>query len=121
MDHLPCTSRKFQKRILIVWASAILWIYIGNIINFHQHHIWGKQLIPVAATSNRSKEKSIAKYQGHTLNAAPKCYQELTISWSHSVSLIVSPSASLKIYCAAQLPELQYLNQPRSLRAPPVL
>jgi hypothetical protein len=64
MDHLPGIVTKFQKRIILVWAIAIMWIYIGNIINFHQHHIWGKQLIPVAYTSNRSKEKSIIKYLG---------------------------------------------------------
>jgi hypothetical protein len=64
MDHLLNSQSRFQKRILLLWAIAILWIYIGNIINFHQHHIWGKQLIPVACTNNRSKEKSIIKYQG---------------------------------------------------------
>jgi hypothetical protein len=64
MDHLSDRLSKFQRRIILLWAIAVMWIYIGNIINFHQHHIWGKQLIPVACTSNRSKEKSIIKYQG---------------------------------------------------------
>jgi len=72
MDHISDTGKLFHKRVLLVWAVAILWMYIGNIINFHQYHIWGKQLIPVACTSTRSKEKSIIKYHGlnlHSLNA----------------------------------------------------
>jgi hypothetical protein len=71
MDHISDTIKTFHKRVLIVWAVAILWMYVGNIINFHQNHIWGKQLIPVACSSSRSKEKSINKYQvfyPHSLN-----------------------------------------------------
>jgi hypothetical protein len=72
MDHISDKIKTFHKRVLFVWAIAILWMYIGNIINFHQYHIWGKQLIPVACSSSRSKEKSIIKHQGfypHSLNA----------------------------------------------------
>jgi hypothetical protein len=61
MDRKSAYSSTFQKYILLVWAAAIMWIYIGNIINFHQHHIWGKQLLPVAAATSRSKEKSLAR------------------------------------------------------------
>jgi hypothetical protein len=46
-----------RKLILIGWALAVVWIYLGNLVNFHQHRIWGKQLIPVAAYSTRAKEK----------------------------------------------------------------
>ena len=63
MDHLFDRSAKFGKRILLVWVFAIMWLHIGNIINFHQHHIWGKQLLPVAIVNSRSKEKSVIQYQ----------------------------------------------------------
>jgi len=46
-----------RKFILLGWALAVVWIYIGTLVNFHQHRIWGKQLIPVAAYSTRAKEK----------------------------------------------------------------
>lgn len=46
-----------RKAILIGWAFAIVWIYLGNLVNFHQNRIWGKQLIPVACYSTRAKEK----------------------------------------------------------------
>jgi hypothetical protein len=50
-----------QRLTIYVWAFAMLWLYIGNIINFHQHQIWGKQLLPVACTSVRSKGKTIGE------------------------------------------------------------
>ncbi len=55
-------SQKFRMLILIGWAFAIIWMYLGNLVNFHQHRIWGKQLIPVACTSNRGKDKESEFY-----------------------------------------------------------
>jgi hypothetical protein len=49
-----------QKRLLILWAFAIGWFYLGSLINFHQHHIWGKSLIPQINACSRSKGKSLA-------------------------------------------------------------
>jgi hypothetical protein len=46
-----------RKALLIGWAAAVIWIYLGNLVNFHQNRIWGKQLIPVACSSTRAKEK----------------------------------------------------------------
>ncbi len=55
--NLPSTS---QKRLLLIWAFAIGWFYLGSLINFHQHHIWGKSLIPQINTCTRNKGKSFA-------------------------------------------------------------
>ena len=57
MRYLSPIISAFRKFILIGWALAVVWIYIGNLVNFHQHRIWGKQLIPVAAYTTRAKEK----------------------------------------------------------------
>jgi hypothetical protein len=57
MSYLRKFLSVLRKLILIGWALAVVWIYIGNLVNFHQHRIWGKQLIPVAAYSTRAKEK----------------------------------------------------------------
>lgn len=59
-----------QRLTIYVWAFAMLWLYIGNIINFHQHHIWGKQLLPVACTSVRSKVKTIGGNGSKTITLA---------------------------------------------------
>jgi hypothetical protein len=64
MKFLRSTTSLLRKAILVGWALAVVWIYVGNLVNFHQNHIWGKQLIPVSCYSTRAKEKdalSIAK------------------------------------------------------------
>jgi hypothetical protein len=57
--NLPVASRKC---ILILWAFAICWFYIGSLINFHQHHIWGKSLIPQINSCSRNKSKIAPGY-----------------------------------------------------------
>jgi hypothetical protein len=68
MDTNSGAFTRFHRHILWVWVIAILWIFLGNIINFHQHHIWGKQLIPIACSTTRAKEKSIVKLSGTSLH-----------------------------------------------------
>ncbi len=58
MRYLRSATSFLRKLILIGWALAIVWIYLGNLVNFHQNRIWGKQLIPVACYSTRAKEKT---------------------------------------------------------------
>lgn len=60
MSYLRSIKSLLRKAILIGWALAVVWIYLGNLVNFHQHHIWGKQLIPVACSSTRYKEENSA-------------------------------------------------------------
>ena len=62
MRFLRSSTSVLRKTILIGWALAVLWIYLGNLVNFHQHHIWGKQLIPVACSSTRIKEKDAESF-----------------------------------------------------------
>jgi hypothetical protein len=62
MGFLTSTTSTLRKAILIGWAFGVMWIYLGNLVNFHQHHIWGKQLIPVACSSTRAKEKDSASF-----------------------------------------------------------
>ena len=57
MRYLRSAASVLRKLILLGWALAVVWIYLGNLVNFHQNRIWGKQLIPVACYSTRAKEK----------------------------------------------------------------
>jgi hypothetical protein len=50
---------KILKSFLYLWAAAILWIYIGSLVNFHQHKIWGRPLLPQLLYAKRDKEQSI--------------------------------------------------------------
>jgi hypothetical protein len=52
-------SRIIKNTFLIFWTSAVLFICIGSLVNFHQHKIWGKALLPQLLYTNRDKEKSL--------------------------------------------------------------
>jgi hypothetical protein len=119
MDHLPGKSPKFQKRLLIVWASAILWIYFGNIINFHQHHIWGKQLIPVAATSNRTKEKFVPKGQGLLYGNLTKHFIPGLQADSFGY-LFIPEGIDISVITPAEIQTDHSFLEINSLRAPPL-
>ncbi len=69
MDLHSPTKSLLRKTLLVGWAIAVLWIYVGNLVNFHQHHIWGKQLIPVACSSTRVKEKEAVAGLNHNSNS----------------------------------------------------
>ena len=71
MGYLQSATAILRKAILVGWAVAIVWIYLGNLVNFHQHRIWGKQLIPVACSSTRYKDEnssSVVKNDNPTNN-----------------------------------------------------
>lgn len=53
-------TSKMRNLFLVGWAIAMIWMSLGNLVNFHQHRIWGKQLLSVACTTTRSKEKESA-------------------------------------------------------------
>jgi hypothetical protein len=57
--NLPTAS---HKRLILLWAFAIGWFYLGSLINFHQHHIWGKSLIPQINSCSRNKSKTAPDY-----------------------------------------------------------
>ena len=52
-------TSKILKSFLYIWAAAILWIYVGSLVNFHQHKIWGKALLPQLLYAKRDKEHTI--------------------------------------------------------------
>ena len=62
MGRLSKTTSILRKTLLIGWALAVIWIYMGNLVNFHQHKIWGKQLMPVECSSTRVKEKDASSF-----------------------------------------------------------
>jgi hypothetical protein len=52
-------TSKIKNIFLFLWAAAILWIYIGSLVNFHQHKIWGRPLLPQLLYAKRDKEQSL--------------------------------------------------------------
>lgn len=121
MGYLRSTTSVLRKAILIGWAVAVVWIYLGNLVNFHQHHIWGKQLIPVACSSTRYKDEDSASFVKNDLNSksfnssihfdfASPDYQVSIISYSEIV-----PSQII----LSDAPVLQQGLLAFSLRGPP--
>ncbi len=121
MGFLRSTTSVLRKAIIIGWAVAVVWIYLGNLINFHQHHIWGKQLIPVACSSTRYKDENSVSLAKGDINSksfnssihfdfASPVYQVSIISYPEIVSFhLIIPDA----------PVLQQGILAFSLRGPP--
>ena len=52
-----------KKSLFCLWAVSVLWIMIGSLVNFHQHKIWGKPLLPQFMTTKRDKEDSFVLHK----------------------------------------------------------
>jgi hypothetical protein len=50
---------KTLKFATLATAFFVFWIYLGSIINFHQHHIFGRTLMPQGVLAKR-EEKQIS-------------------------------------------------------------
>ncbi len=57
MEKVTNISKVLKRGFLVLWAIAILWFYLGNLINFHQNRIWGKVLIPSCFTHSSVNNK----------------------------------------------------------------
>jgi hypothetical protein len=47
--------RRIAKIAILATAFLVFWIYLGSLINFHQHHIFGRTLIPNGILSKREE------------------------------------------------------------------
>lgn len=50
-------NQKVRKRISIIIACAVIWMFLGTLVNFHAHRILGKELIEKAYPSVKPKTK----------------------------------------------------------------
>lgn len=62
-EKLVLKSQKYKVIYQMVWAFAILWISLGSLVNFHQHHLWRRQLIPQVVASINKKDKFKLAFQ----------------------------------------------------------
>jgi hypothetical protein len=67
LTKLTQINQYIRKTFTLLWAIAIFWFYLGNLINFHENRIWGKVLIPDCFTHS-----SINKKEGDLLTTAGK-------------------------------------------------
>ena len=62
-----------KRGFIVLWATAIFWFYLGNLINFHQNRIWGKILIPACFTHSSVNNKDF----GSLLNSDHDSFSSL--------------------------------------------
>ena len=112
---------RFIKKIFFcLWAISVLWIMIGSLVNFHQHKIWGKPLLPQLICTKRDKEQTLDiqklfhKDQAHDYSSFPGTVPGNGISCLH-----VSNHYSFSIAYSVSRPQRD-LSSP-GLRAPPVM
>jgi len=60
---------------LPVWIIPVFLITFGSLINFHQHRIWGEQLMPHSFVAPRDKAK-IVKIQDVKYHSTDFCAYE---------------------------------------------
>lgn len=121
MGYLRSTKSLLRKVILIGWAVAVVWIYLGNLVNFHQHHIWGKQLIPVAYSSTRYKEEnsgSVVKNDNSSKSFDTSLHFDF-VTLAHQITHIPYFEIVSSKLCLSDAPVLPVGIQAFSFRGPP--
>ncbi|HOI86232.1 MAG TPA: hypothetical protein PLV51_00070 [Lentimicrobium sp.] len=65
---------------LLATAFLVFWMYLGSLINFHQHHIFGRTLIPNGIISKREEDTSLSEdLPSFDLFNADACADELIV------------------------------------------
>ena len=44
-----------EKVAIVAMASVVFWIYLGSLINFHQHHLFGRTLTSQCIVNKREE------------------------------------------------------------------
>ena len=97
---------------LPVWIIPVFLITFGSLINFHQHRIWGEQLMPHSFVAPRDKAK-IVKIQD------VKNHSTDFFTFENIQEILVSRPVIQVIYCVSEDdPGSRHLLNV-SLRAPP--
>jgi len=63
---------------LPIWIIPVFLIIFGSLINFHQNHIWGKQLLPHSFLTPRDKAKVLKIIELKVLSTDFQASRELS-------------------------------------------
>jgi hypothetical protein len=121
MSYLSSTKSVLRKTILIGWAVAVVWIYLGNLVNFHMNHIWGKQLIPVEWSTTHGKEKKssqLVKNERNSSSVYSGFHHDFIANVAQDSKVSYFEIVSTHLNCIV-LPALSQGTQALSLRGPP--
>lgn len=116
-------TSKILRSFLFLWAAAILWIYIGSLVNFHQHKIWGKALLPQLIYAKRDKDQSI-DYNKLIKPDLPNNINPGDFDYFYAIPASSSNgflNASSCDFCpAAEIIHIRQVESSNGLRAPPL-
>jgi hypothetical protein len=115
--------KNFIKQGLIIsWALAIFYLHLGSLVNFHQHHLWKKYLIPTVIAGKKVKNEEdtlivkVNKQSGNIgLSIDPVSYQVF-----ESKSTEQSCFVTLVLFSRDVSSLQDHLPSAQSLRAPPL-
>lgn len=123
LRKLAYTGKFVQKGFIILWASAIIWFYLGNLVNFHQNRIWGKLLIPACFTHSSVNNKDF----GSLLNSESDSFSSiLDVNLdivSHGAELQITPAeldVEVQIFIEDVIPSYSAHLTGTLLRGPPI-
>jgi len=113
----------FRKYLAIAWAIAVVWVYFGSLVNFHQHQIWKKQLNPTFAAAFKREKAKNAATASWTPNSTdtsvpPVMVAEIPVTALNAFEISLLSTSFLHAPGTDQAP-LAYDPRSSSLRAPP--
>jgi len=116
---------KRNRLIFIPWAIAVCLLCTGSLINFHQHRIWGRPLLPQLI----AHKKDVEKTQTDIVLAKISADKDLTILHFNGNSAILitkefQTSLLSSLFSTNELFTRSYLEfsiHSRGLRAPPLV
>lgn len=113
-----------RKVFILFWAASICWMYVGLLVNFHQHKIWGKELIPQFYFYKRGVDKPFKTWSVSKKSAdhAGESYDHFDFSLTGSTQVHpVDPVLVCTIpVVPGETPCLSADNRVPGLRGPPV-
>ena len=121
MKQVRKITNLLRKALLIGWALAVIWIYLGNLVNFHLYRIWGKQLMPVECSLTRVKEKDTASFVKTDRNSKhidSGSHFDFTLPGSQSIQVVYIDCVSSN-FGITDTPLLQLGIKAFSFRGPP--
>ncbi|MCF8302449.1 MAG: hypothetical protein K9I94_04165 [Bacteroidales bacterium] len=118
-------ANKFHKYLLLTTATALCWVFVGSLVNFHQHQLFGKTLLyklqPYLLPSKEHSKKDhfeAAPDNGFDHSAVSISPFALAEEHQYLIQLPVLAMERDHYYFSLNLDEACYLLQ---LRGPPAL
>ncbi len=112
-------SRNF---CVVIITLAFLWTFVGALINFHQHQIFGKELIEKAYPHFKPKSKDKLTYDCTIMDKQnTTVFHDSNLELKTDMAMLVLESYHFeRLYQKKKIPDQEF-NQCLLFRGPPVI